>query len=108
MVVDYFGGQLLSRVICEKCGTQSVAFDNAWDYALNFSAHDGGDLLKMLDHFTKEESIAKDYYCGKCKGNQRYRKTSGSVNEKLHSTVCRRYLCFRSKDFLSESTSNRS
>lgn len=68
MVCDFFTGQLLSKVICCHCRNQSIAFDNTWDFALNFSQNDGGDLLKMLENFLKEETISSDYYCSKCKG----------------------------------------
>lgn len=36
--------------------------------ALNFSPNDGGDILKMIENFMKEETISDDYYCSKCKG----------------------------------------
>ena len=39
---DYFAGQMLSKVVCSKCSNESIAFDNTWDYALNFSYNDGG------------------------------------------------------------------
>lgn len=68
MVCDYFTGQLLSKVICGTCSTESIAFDNTWDFCLNFSYGDGGDVVKMLENFLKEESLSHDYYCTKCKG----------------------------------------
>ena len=67
MVCDFFAGQILSKVVCGTCKNESIAFDNTWDFDLNFSYSDGGDLLKMIDNFLKEETISKDYYCSKCK-----------------------------------------
>lgn len=68
VVCDYFTGQLLSKVTCSHCRSTSIAFDDTWDFALNFAHNDGGDLLSMLENFLKEETIASDYYCSRCKG----------------------------------------
>lgn len=37
------------------------------DMALDFSVNDRGDILRMIENFLKEETIADDYYCSKCK-----------------------------------------
>ncbi len=68
MVCDFFAGQILSKVVCSSCSNESIAFDNTWDFDLNFSHSDGGELLRMIENFLKEETISKDYYCSKCKG----------------------------------------
>ena len=65
---DYFAGQVLSKVVCSKCSSESIAFDNTWDFGLNFTYNDNGEILKMIENFLKEETIAEDYYCSKCKG----------------------------------------
>lgn len=57
---------MLSRVVCSRCRHESLAFDNTWDLALGFSDTDDG-LKKMISNFLKEEVIADDYYCIKCK-----------------------------------------
>lgn len=38
-----------------------------WDLALGFNDSDGGKIKKMISNFLKEEIIANDYYCSKCK-----------------------------------------
>ena len=42
VVSEFFTGQMLSRVVCAKCSHESIAFDNMWDIALNFSSDDRG------------------------------------------------------------------
>ena len=69
IVTDLFTGQLLSRVVCGKCGNESIAFDNTWDFALNFNRYDDGENKTMVENFLKEETISTDYYCAKCKSN---------------------------------------
>lgn len=54
IVCDYFSGQILSRVVCSKCKHESIAFDNIWDMALNFSSGDGGKINRMIENFLKE------------------------------------------------------
>lgn len=68
MICDFFAGQILSKVVCKRCSTESIAFDNTWDFCLNFSTNDNGDIMKMIENFLKEETIAEDYYCSNCKG----------------------------------------
>ena len=38
-MTDFFTGQLLSKVICTTCNYKSIAFDNVWDFALNFNKY---------------------------------------------------------------------
>ena len=54
VVCDFFTGQIVSRVICSKCSHESIAFDNTWDIALNFSNDDKGEVLSMIKNFLKE------------------------------------------------------
>jgi ubiquitin C-terminal hydrolase len=58
---------MLSKVVCSRCKHESIAFDNMWDLALGFNDSDGGKIKKMISNFLKEEVIADDYYCSKCK-----------------------------------------
>lgn len=51
---DYFAGQILSKVVCSSCGNESIAFDNTWDFSLNFSSSDNGEILRMIENFLKE------------------------------------------------------
>ena len=65
----FFTGQLLSRVICNHCSKESIAFDNTLDLALPFSKNTQGDIIKMIESFLQEETILSDYYCSQCKCN---------------------------------------
>lgn len=99
---------MLSVVICSSCRNQSIAFDNTWDYALNFSYNDNGELTRMLDNFLKEETISSDYYCSKCKGNLPFIQPFGIANANWISFDCLRCWCCRLNVFPTANTANRS
>jgi len=71
-VNDYFEGQLLSELKCEKCLNISRTFDNFFDISLSFTR---GlkmvlecDLERLIEHYTKEEKMEEDSItCPKCK-----------------------------------------
>jgi len=72
IVNDYFEGQLLSELKCEKCSKISRTFDNFFDISLSFTR---GlkmvlecDLERLIEHYTKEEKMEEDSItCSKCK-----------------------------------------
>lgn len=69
---DYFEGQLLSELKCEKCGKVSRTFDNFFDISLSFTRSLKMvlecDLERMLEHYTKEEAMEEEtIICSKCK-----------------------------------------
>lgn len=39
IIEDYFSGQLLSKVICKRCKSESITFDNFEDLTLSFEKH---------------------------------------------------------------------
>ena len=88
---DYFTGQMLSRVVCRKCDNESIAFDNIWDVALNFSSDDRGEIPKMFQNFLKEELISDDYYCSKCKGTIVLIEVLSIARESLISFVSQKF-----------------
>jgi ubiquitin C-terminal hydrolase len=87
VVCDFFAGQILSKVVCGACGKESIAFDNIWDIDLNFTPSDNGDILRMVEHFLKEETISQDYYCSKCKGTPCPIQPSRSASANFTSTA---------------------
>ncbi|KAL4442898.1 hypothetical protein ABPG74_010787 [Tetrahymena malaccensis] len=70
IVTDYFTGQLMSKVICQVCQSESIAFDNFMDLSLSFMAFrilNSYDLDRLINAFLKEESLDDTYYCKNCK-----------------------------------------
>lgn len=78
IVTDLFSGQLLSRTVCSHCRNESLAFDNFWDLSLSFTRGlnmiGQCDLLRMLEHFLKEETLDDLFHCEKCKKKRKFKK----------------------------------
>ncbi|KAL4491373.1 hypothetical protein ABPG72_008029 [Tetrahymena utriculariae] len=70
IVTDYFTGQLMSKVTCQVCQSESIAFDNFMDLSLSFMAFrilNSYDLDRLIKAFLKEENLDDTYYCKNCK-----------------------------------------
>ena len=78
IVTDLFSGQLLSRTTCTHCKYESLAFDNYWDLSLSFTRGlamlDKCDLMRMFEHFLKEETLEDSFHCEKCKQKRKFKK----------------------------------
>lgn len=83
VVTDLFCGQLLSKIICQVCGHESLAFDNFWDLSVSFpsSARSKTTLSAMIEEFLKEEELEDLFKCDKC--NKRTRSTKKFVIQRL-------------------------
>ncbi|KAJ2999482.1 hypothetical protein HDV02_002795 [Globomyces sp. JEL0801] len=70
VLLDIFGGQLQSTIVCKSCKTPSVTFDTVWDLSIPVTGRREG-LLSMLNHcldeYFKEEDLESDYNCSTCK-----------------------------------------
>lgn len=73
-MLDYFQGQLLNRVICGRCGHESLAFDTFQDLSLSISRSlsilEDFTLERLIEHYSRVENL-DEAYCGKCKKHQR-------------------------------------
>ncbi|EAS01964.2 ubiquitin carboxy-terminal hydrolase (macronuclear) [Tetrahymena thermophila SB210] len=70
IVTDYFTGQLMSKVTCQVCQSESIAFDNFMDLSLSFTAFRiliSFELDRLIKAFLKEENLDDTYYCKNCK-----------------------------------------
>ena len=67
-VVDLFGGQLISTITCDTCGTKSVKFESFTSLTVEIPTPDFCTLHECLSKYTKEEKMSGEncYYCQKC------------------------------------------
>ncbi|KRX04164.1 hypothetical protein PPERSA_11288 [Pseudocohnilembus persalinus] len=69
VIQDFFRGQLSNKVTCNKCGYESLAFDNFLDISLSFSGRatllHNVSLEQLIQVFLNKEDQIEEYYCSK-------------------------------------------
>lgn len=80
VITDLFQGQLVSRIVCKKCGNASLAFDNFLDISVSFPRSTiritgRNDLESCLQTFIKKEQMEPcGFKCSKCKVEDNFEK----------------------------------
>mgnify|MGYP001126578104 CR=1 FL=1 len=79
IITDLFEGQLCSKIECQKCGYQSLTFDNFMDLSVQipkkYISVGSVDVSDCVQSFTAKESMEKcGYKCEKCKAVDRMEK----------------------------------
>jgi len=78
IITDIFEGQLCSKIECQKCGYQSLTFDNFLDLSIQIPSKlgfGGLDLEDCLSNFVSKEKMDKcGYKCQRCKAVDKMEK----------------------------------